>query len=59
MEKLRGAHILARGERFLRVWKHQAPQQEQFAEIGYRELQSEVDRVKALREQVRAVEVWL
>ena len=59
MEKLRGTHILARGEHFLRVWKHQAPEQEQFAGIGYGELQAEVDTAKALREQVRAVEVWL
>ena len=42
MEKLRGPLILERGERFLSVWKHQAPEQERFAGIDYQELHAEV-----------------
>jgi hypothetical protein len=59
MEKLRGPHILERGERFLRVWKHQAPEQERFAGIDHEQLQAGVDAAKEARERVRAVEVWL
>jgi len=59
MEKLRGPHILERGERFLRTWKHQAPEQERFAGIDYEALQAEVDAAKEARERVRAVEMWL
>jgi hypothetical protein len=59
MEKLRGIHILERGEKFLRVWKHQAPRQEHFAGIDYQELQSEVEAVKEVRERLRAAELLL
>lgn len=59
MEKLRGPNILKRGERFLSVWKHQAPEQERFAGIDYQELEAEVNAAKEARERVRAVELWL
>ena len=59
MEKLRGAHILERGERFLRTWKHQAAEHERFAGIDYEELDAEVRAAAEARERVRAVEVWL
>lgn len=59
MEKLRGPLILERGERFLRVWKHQAPQQERFAGIDCQELHAEVGAAKEARERVLAAEVRL
>ncbi|MEY4245127.1 MAG: hypothetical protein RLZZ245_2712 [Verrucomicrobiota bacterium] len=59
MEKLRGSHILERGELFLRVWQHQAPQHERFAGIDCQELNAEIDAVKAARERVRAAETLL
>jgi hypothetical protein len=59
MEKLRGPHIVERGERFLSVWKHQAPEQERFAGIDYQELDAEVDAAKEVRERVRAAEISL
>jgi hypothetical protein len=59
MEKLRGPNIVKRGERFLRTWKHQASDQENFAGIDYQELHAEVDGAKAARERVLAVESWL
>jgi hypothetical protein len=46
MEKLRGPHILERGELFLRVWQHQAPQHERFAGIDCQELNAEINAVK-------------
>ena len=59
MEKLRGAHILERGKRFLMIWKHQAPEQENFAGIGYEELHAEVEEARKARERVLAMEVTL
>lgn len=59
MEKLRGPHILERGELFLRVWQHQAPQHERFAGIDCQELNAEIDAVKEARERVRAAETLL
>jgi hypothetical protein len=59
MEKLRGAHILERGKRFLMVWKRQAPEQESFAGIRYEELHAEVEEAREARERVLAVEAWL
>lgn len=59
MEKLRGPLILERGERFLSVWKHQAPEQERFAGIDYQELHAEVDVAKQARERVQAAEARL
>ena len=59
MEKLRGPNIVTRGERFLSVWKHQAPEHERFAGIDYLELEAEVNAAKEARERVRAVELWL
>ena len=59
MEKLRGPLILERGERFLSVWKHQAPEQERFAGIDYQELHAEVDVAKKARERVLAAEISL
>jgi hypothetical protein len=59
MEKLRGPNIVKRGERFLTIWKHQAPEQERFAGIDYQELNAEVDVAKEARERVRVAEMWL
>jgi hypothetical protein len=59
MEKLRGANIVKRGERFLTIWKHQAPEQERFAGIDYQELNAEVDVAKEARERVRGAEMQL
>jgi hypothetical protein len=59
MEKLRGPNIVKRGERFLTIWKHQAPEQERFAGIDYQELHAEVDAAKGACERVRAAELWL
>ncbi|MEX1114352.1 MAG: hypothetical protein WEB53_03825, partial [Akkermansiaceae bacterium] len=59
MSKLRGPHILERGEQFLRVWKHQAPDHPRFAGIDYPELKAEVEAAREARERVRAVESWL
>jgi hypothetical protein len=59
MEKLRGPNIVKRGERFLSVWKHQAPEHERFAGIDYQELEAEVNAAKEARERVLAVESWL
>lgn len=59
MEKLRGPHILERGDHFLMTWKHQAPEHESFAGIGLQELQVDVDAAREARERVRAVEIWL
>jgi hypothetical protein len=59
MEKLRGPLILERGERFLSVWKHQAPEHERFAGIDYQELLAEVDAAKEARERVLVAEISL
>jgi hypothetical protein len=59
MEKLRGPNIVKRGDRFFRIWKHQAPDQENFAGIDYQELHAEVDGANAARGRILAVESWL
>ena len=59
MEKLRGSHILERGEKFLSCWKELATQETKFAGMSHQELKDEVEAVKAARERVRSVELWL
>jgi hypothetical protein len=59
MEKLRGPHILERGQRFLTIWKDQAPEHERFAGIDYQELHAEVGKAKDARERVRVAEMQL
>ncbi|MEY4242457.1 MAG: hypothetical protein RLZZ245_42 [Verrucomicrobiota bacterium] len=59
MEKLRGIHILERGEHFLSVWKHQAPEQERFAGIDCQELEADVGAAQQAHERVRDAEILL
>ncbi len=59
MEKLRGSHILERGERFLTCWKELASTETRFAGMSHQELKDEVEVAKAARERVRSVETWL
>ncbi|MCP5543401.1 MAG: hypothetical protein H7A49_05790 [Akkermansiaceae bacterium] len=59
MEKLRGAHILKRGEHFIRCWKAQVAEGQGFGGIDRTDLEDEVERAKQARERVRSVENWL
>ena len=59
MEKLRGIHILERGEHFLSVWKHQAPEQERFAGFDCQELEADVGAAQQAHERVRDAEILL
>ena len=59
MEKLRGSHLLDRGERFLSCWEELATPETEFAGIRHQELKDGVATAQAARERVRAVELWL
>ena len=59
MEKLRGSHLLDRGERFLTCWQELATPETEFAGIRHQELKDGVATAQAARERVRAVELWL
>ena len=59
MEKLRGPHILKRGEHFLLCWREQAETGKEFAGTSHQELTDDVEQARAARERVRAVEQWL
>lgn len=59
MEKLRGPHIVERGEHFLLCWKEQVPEGTRFAGIDRKDLKYEVEAAKEARERVRSVEIWL
>lgn len=59
MKKLRGIHILKRGEHFLCCWKELATEDTVFSGTHYRDLKSDVEAAKAAREKVRAAELLL
>ncbi len=59
MKKLRGSHIMERGEKFLSCWKELASQDTSFAGIGHQELKDEMEAAKIAREQVQAAEMRL
>ena len=59
MKKLRGIHILKRGEQFLCCWKELASEDTVFCGIRYRDLETDVKAAKAAREKVRAAELLL